>query len=260
MIPIIIVARNGIALTKNAVRSALQQDVLTGVMVIDNCSSDGTSQWLRAKAKTEERLSYVTPSDQWSLAECWNTALRSFWEVGCDRALVINNDVVLRSDTVRMLDAHGGPFVTCVSVDDMARLGTPGDRNIDDLRANEREHPDYSAWFIRKEVTDKNIWFDEDCYPAYCEDSFHHVAMHQAGIRAVCIDLPFYHYAAGTLKNADPRDARIIRQGADRNRERFKARYGCYPGGPGYEELFSAETFGNRTRQVLSGRDLAAVS
>ena len=57
-----------------------------------------------------------------------------------------------------------------------------------------------------------------------------HVWMHQHGISAVCIDLPFYHYAAGTLKAASPGEAERIKRGAGANRERFRAKYGCSAG------------------------------
>ena len=83
--------------------------------------------------------------------------------------------------------------------------------------------------------------FDEDYDPAYCEDSDYHVRMHRAGIRAVCVDVPYYHMGAGaqTVKNSSPKDRRIIEEGAEKNRERFRLKYGCLPGTPEYEKLFT---------------------
>ena len=57
-------------------------------------------------------------------------------------------------------------------------------------------------------------------------------------------DLPFLHYGSSTLKQASEKEAIIIRRGAQRNRERFKAKYGCLPGTPEYEKLFSEDQFG----------------
>lgn len=231
--PVVIVSRNTLALTKNAVRSVFSQNVPVMLMAIDNASTDGTADWLKTKTAAT-----IFTGDQWSLARCWNLALRALWMCGFDRALVINSDVELRPDTVQMLTNHGGSFVTCVSVDDRERLGAAGDRDITALRDGERPHPDFSCFLIRREVTDKGIWFNEDCYPAYVEDSFFHVAMHDAGIDAVCIDLPFYHEGAATLKQCSDGEAARIRRGADRNRELFRKRYGCLPGSDGYGRLF----------------------
>lgn len=233
-IPIVIVARNGLALTKQAVNSALAQDVPVEVLVVNNHSQDSTTQWLAVKP-----VSTIHTMEQWALAKCWNVALAALWKLGFDRAIVLNNDVVLRPDTARLLDAHGGPFVTCVSVGTEDQMGEPGDRNIEDLRETQRNHPDYSCWLIRKSVTDRNIRFNEECWPAYLEDCFHHKAMHNAGIPAVCISLPFLHYSASTLKAADPSEQARIRRGADANRKRFQAKYGCVPGTKEYEALFA---------------------
>ena len=232
--PVIIVARNCIALTKRAVASVLNQDVPVSLMVVDNCSSDGTAAWLRTKD-----ISTIFTPEQWSLAKCWNVALKAFWAIGHTEALVLNSDVEIRPDTVSMLLAHGGPFVTCVSVDSLDRIGVPGDRDIGTLKDGERPHPDFSAFLIRKSVTDQGIWFNEACYPAYVEDSFLHVRMHRAGITAVCIDLPFYHVGSSTLKGAEQGEAGRIRRGADRNRQMFRKEYGTVPGTPEYEALFA---------------------
>ncbi len=242
---IILVARNNLHLTKKAVASALAQDTPCDVLLIDNASSDGTAQWAATK-----HLCRISLATQISLAECWNIGLQCAWLAGRGHALVLNNDVEIRVDAYRLLLAHGGPFVTCVSVDTRERMGTENDRGAADFVP--REHPDFSSFLIRKEVTERVGWFDEDCFPAYTEDSRYHVSMWRHGIRAVCIDVPFLHHGASTLKYCDPAEASKIRRGADRNREKFKQMYGCYPGEqPGYGALFSEASFG--MYQVVAG-------
>ena len=229
---IVIVHRANPALTKRALKSALLQDVEADVMLVDNFSADGPYRVDGTQVSTLYTL------EQWSLSECWNRALSVMWRAGKKACLVVNNDVVLRKDTLRLLVEHGGPFVTCVSVDDEARMGEYCDRDVEQLKATERPHPDFSCWLIHKEVTDKGLWFDEEMFPAYCEDSDFHVKMHRAGVHAVCVDLPFYHYGSGTLKSSDEAEAARIRRGADKNRERFRAKYGCLPGSAEYNGLF----------------------
>lgn len=230
---ICIVARNNLALTQKTVRSAANQTVPCDILVVDNASTDSTAAWLQTKPVA--RISY---QEQKSLAACWNAALRAAWGAGYGSVLMLNNDVEVRPDAADLLTAHGGDFVTCVSVDTANRMGTAGDRTIEDLRKTERPHPDFSCWLMRKAVTDRNIWFDEEMHPAYCEDSDFHVKMHRAGIRAVCLDIPFLHHGASTLKAADKADTLAIQRGADKNRQRFKAKYGCLPGTPEYEAMF----------------------
>lgn len=232
-IPVVCVTRNNLHLSKKAIASALAQDVPVEVLVVDNCSADGTPQWLATKS-----LTTISPPEQWSLAKCWNVALATLWHAGHGAALVINNDVELRPDTARLLNSHGGQFVTCVSVDTRERMGVEDDRRIEDLRTTERPHPDFSAFFIRKSVTDRGIWFNEECFPGYAEDSFFHVEMHCAGIRAVCVDLPFLHHGAATVKWCGDGERARIKRGADANRQRFRAKYGCLPGSKEYEALF----------------------
>ncbi len=236
---ILMVTRNGLALTKKAIASAMAQDYYCDVMVIDNASTDGTIQWLRTK-----KIAVGFTQHQHSLAACWNRGLRVFWATGAREVLVINNDVELRPDTYRLLKQHEKPFITAVSVNDPAQMGTPGDRNNWDLSPTERPHPDFSAFLISKAVTDKVGYFDEDYYPAYCEDCSYHMRMHRAGINAVCVDLPFYHAAAQTLKGASEGEQARIRRGADANRERFRRQYGCLPGTPEYSELFKVPSNG----------------
>src|SRR5690348_14774835 len=95
---ILIITRNSLHLTKLAVKSALAQDVPCDVFVIDNCSLDGTRDWLKTKP-----VAVAHYSVQKSLAFCWNRGLQTFWKIGARQVLVINNDVVLRPDTYRML-------------------------------------------------------------------------------------------------------------------------------------------------------------
>jgi len=128
---ILIVTRNGLGLTRRTIRTALDQEHPSSILVVDNHSSDGTVSWLMA----QDRISYVALNEQVSLAACWNRGLRTFWKSGFDSVLVLNNDVEIRQDTLGLLLAHSGEFVTAVSVDSPDRLGAPGDRWIDDLRA-----------------------------------------------------------------------------------------------------------------------------
>ncbi len=245
-IPVVIVTRNGIALTKKTLASVLKQDVPVEPLIIENFSNDGTAQYLATK-----NVAVIHAPEQWSLAKCWNVALQALWKAGHSQAILANNDIAMRSDCSRLLSAHGGPFVSCVSVNDEAQLGEPGDRDIETLRSGQRERPDFSCFLIRKSVTDTVGWFDEDCWPAFTEDSRFHVRCHRKGVRCVCIDLPFLHFGSATIKQCDEGERARIQRGAQKNRETFKRLYGCFPGQTvPYDALFSDETFGIDNRRV----------
>jgi len=227
----VVVARNNLHLTKKAVNSL--QSCVDNVLVVDNHSSDGTAEWLRAK-----RTLAMYPQVVKSLAWCWNTALKHIWKAGYTEALVCNNDIEVRLDTYSMLVSTPYEFVSCVSVDSKSQVGVAGDKSTEYLIRSARPHPDFSCFLIRKTVTDAIGFFNESYYPAYCEDCDYHVRMHRAGIKAMCVDLPFLHHGAQTVKQASIGEQIRIRRGAEENRERFRVKYGCLPGTPEYSKLF----------------------
>lgn len=232
-VPVVIVTRNGLALTKKTLASVIAQDVPVEILVVENNSSDGTAQYLNAK-----RLTVIHAPEQWALAKCWNVALQCLWKAGWDRAIVLNNDLVLRPDSARLMDAYDKPFVTLVSVDSEDQLGEPGDRTVEELRAVERPFPDFSAFMISKSVTDKIGWFDEAYYPAFCEDWDWHWRMEKAGIKAVCCGLPFLHFGSSTVKSAQPGERERIQRGAAQNRDYFFKKFGVRGGTPEYYAHF----------------------
>lgn len=241
---VLIVARNNIHLTRKAVTSALAQDYPCNVWVIDNASNDGTRDWLRARSSKEYRLHWWVNLVQRSLSTCWNAGLKRAFAQDYDRVLVINNDVILRPDTYRLLaDFTNGlshqhqptrlHFVSAISVRSKSEL------RLDEEPSTWSPHPDFSCFMIDRYCFETVGGFDEHYYPAFVEDCAYHVRMHRAGIEAGAIDLPFVHHGSQTIKHADPAEQAEIKRGADANRERFKATYGCYPSDTiAYDALF----------------------
>lgn len=255
--PIIVLTKNNIHLTREAIQTCRAQDVSGGasILVVDNESTDGTVAWL----KTQRDIAVMHLRPALSVAGAWNAALKYwFYSQGAEWALVVNNDVELRPDTYRHLLADGGGFVTAVGTRDPEKI-TPaayiktravGPTTaepmsipvfIDPDPLKKRPHPDFSCYLIRRETFEKVGPFDDGFARAFCEDSDYHVRMQLAGIKAEALELPFLHHGSQTIKNADPVEARLIGLQADRNREYFLKKWGFAVGSEAYYRWFSAD-------------------
>lgn len=230
--PIICPVRNCMALTRKAIASFRAQDIDDAVIfVINNGSQDGTTQWLN----TQRDIIHMHYEPGLSVAASWNVALSYVFRMGAEYALVVNNDVELRRDTYRRLVEDGGPFVTAVGKRevDLTDLSVPDPER-------RRPHPDFSCYLIRRSVYDAVGPFDENFLIAYCEDSDFHVRMHQKDIHAYCLDLPFLHHGAQTIKYADMSEVRKIQAQAEKNRAYFKAKYGFVVASKEYYDFFQS--------------------
>lgn len=227
MNPCLMLARNNIDLTKKAVKSVYAQDVPVELLLIDNASTDGTSEW--ARTQMEMGTMYFDPPK--SVAESWNIGLKFFFDAGAEYVLVVNNDIELRPDTYRHLIADGGLFVTAIGMRDRERIMPP---YLDPDPANRRNHPDFSCYLIRRETYEKVGEFDEAFRVGFCEDGDMDLRMYKSGIRAYALELMFLHHGSMTIKNADPAEVRRIQIQADKNREYFKLKWGFAMASPEY--------------------------
>lgn len=231
----LMLTHNGLHMTREAILSVLALDYpedRISLFVIDNHSSDGTQAWLHSQRGFSTAFVNLP-----SVAACWNYGMEyAFGMGGYDAVFCLNNDIVLRQDSLKWLTAAAEPFVTCVSVKDPKMLGKPSPTPP----KGKRPHPDFSAFLISKQVWQRVGRFNEDYLGGYGEDCEMHVRMHYAGIKAYCIDLPFLHYGSGAIKSADPAAARKMQRAADANRKRFAEEYGCEVGSKEYYAIFES--------------------
>jgi len=202
------------------------QDIPVHLTVFDDGSTDGTLPWLRSLPVT------VVPYYHIGVSALWNRGLdHLFYYLQVPHVLVINNDVRLRSDCYRRLVDDGGEFVTCVGTSSGAEW--PGG----EPSGKKRPHPDFSCWLIRRECWLKVGKFDERM-KVYASDGDYHLRMHRAGVEAYCLDLPFWHYASGTLKEAGEEEQERILKQAQADREAFERKWGFAMGSPEYYKQF----------------------
>lgn len=227
---VLMLVRNNLELTKRAIQSVLDQDIPVTLYVVDNDSAPEIRDFLRESKVLSWRM---TPAK--GVSASWNFGLDYLFETAqCKHVVVVNNDVELRHDTVRELIEDHGLFVTAVSVDNPDQLQWDG-------VIRKRPHPDFSCFKIRREVWQTVGKFDESMVH-YCSDGDYHLRMHQAGIEAYTIGIPFFHYASGTLKSADPDEKATILKQADADRDAFAKKWGCRIGSPEYYAKFNGTT------------------
>ncbi len=233
----ICVLRNGLSMTRPAVKSILAQTEPCDLLLIDNASNDGTAAWMRT-IEQQSNVTGVSLSEQVPLAAAWNKGLKNAFAYGYDAAWVVNSDVLFRPDTLKWLNEDPHPFTTCVSVRTEEQL------NVEVVNPSERArpNPDYSCWRMNREMWEAGMMFDEDFIGAYLEDCAHDLLCRKNGYVNICIDVPFLHYGSGTILNADPIEKRKVQQAAQRNRERFRHKWGVDAGSPEYYALLESLT------------------
>jgi len=218
-------------MTKACVQSILAQDIGdVWLYTIDNASGDGTGQWLRSFPLRTTVISHLQPV---SLHRVWNEALTlAFDSLRLDYALIVNNDVTLRTDTYRLLVQDGGPFVTGVPVNDFAQVehANPSSKS---------PHPSFSCFLIRREVWKRVGRFDESMW-AWAGDLDYHLRMHALGIDAIAIDVPFLHEGSATIRHAPREEHERLCKLADADRATFERKWGCKVGSDEYYAHFIA--------------------
>jgi GT2 family glycosyltransferase len=225
---ILTLTRNNLKLTQRAINSFLRQDIPVKVWAVDNGSTDGSWEWLAAY---QWLLRSWTTNE--GVSKGWNCGLRYlFDQFNYETVLVCGNDTWIPESFYRTLLSCNLPFVTGVAVDNMEQAQQTA------MVYPLEPRPDFSAFCIRKEAWEKLGPFDER-FKHYCGDCDMHVRAHRMGIDLYKAAVPFYHERSSTLRNASPEDAREIQEQANKDRFAFSQQYGCLPGEPAYEQIFS---------------------
>jgi hypothetical protein len=196
-----------------AIADVLAQSVPVRLLVINQGVDDGFREELEGIAEAELRVLVWSHQPRLpSLSATWNRALDCVWACGGEEALVVNNDTRLHRSTVEYLTAvlreESALFVTAVGVlpeqfNPMADYA----REIHDYGKTDvgpRGGPDFSCFLIAKACHDR-FRFDEAFTPSYLEDCDYHrrVMLAGEGQRIFSVNLPYLHYASGTLKSMD---------------------------------------------------------
>lgn len=198
-----------------------------------------------------------TREQRWPLAKGWNFALDTLFAEGFECVVVMNDDVVLRHDTLDilaegLLDAqhdpkyptlwnppyprllllsarHASPSDACTDRPDWALLGA--------MEPMWQPGPDFSCFAVGREFVDVIGRFDE-CFEAYFEDNSAHRRIQLAGYEGGAL-APMWHHRNGTIRTDAER-----RAAASRIYERSRLEYCRMWGAPYDNQLpMGRETF-----------------
>lgn len=230
--------RNSPEMTLIAVGDALAQTVPTRVLLVDQGASQADREVIDRFIEQREDHRVLC----WhflpmlpSLSMVWNRGLAFVWELGGEEALVVNNDVRLHRQTVevlrRTLAAEEALFVSCVGVRDGQ---FDPDCRYDPIAGTKegwltssKGGPDYSCFLIAH----AGHWtypFDEGFIPAFREDldSHRRYMLGGDGAKIFSVNVPFLHYASGTLKAYSPEERAKFNTANLANRAYYQHKWG----------------------------------
>lgn len=148
-----------------------------------------------------EEISIVKPEGQQSVSKAWNLGIEKAKELECDYVLVINTDIVFKSNAIDRLVVFAQEHSEAAmwTMAEYADLALIEEANEDE---NFSEHPHFSCFMVKADFFDNVGKFDENFVPAYCEDGDMHARLALADKKAyVYGGARFYHFGSRTIKS-----------------------------------------------------------
>lgn len=218
---------NLLDMTKKAIASLRSWNNLD-LFVVDNESTDGTQEWLKANG-----IEYV--SKRQGVPNACNDALRKFLSGGYDYFLLLNNDVVLRRDTVETLlsclersRAWAATSTPLMNVSpwkvNSASLKNRGWAEVIDIAPGA-----YSCTLFTRECIEKVGMFDERFGPRYIEDNDYTLRIRLEGGHFVISFQSGYYHALGAVLNSNDIERRNADTTWKKNLQLYFDKWGIMP-------------------------------
>ena len=238
MNPALVLTHNNLSLTKQCVASLRNQDIPVQVYIVDNGSTDDTVAWAQC-----EGILLAASSVNSGFSRGINYGLELiFGTHGIKHCLCPGSDTIMPPSYYRTLLELDLPAVSGVQDIDGHRV------TMDDLTKPFSVHPinpnpDFSCLLWNKEAWESLGGLDETM-TSYASDCDLHIRAHRMGVKICHAQVPFFHYGSSTIKNASPKEKRVLNLQADADRVRFKEKWGFDVGSPQYAAQFVPENFG----------------
>lgn len=223
MNPVLLIAHNNLNFTIQAVASIFRQDIPVTLFFVDNASTDGTAEWLKAmQASAPHKIIAYSNEQNVSPIKVCNRIYREAFSMGAQHILTPNTDQILPDNCYREMLKWPRGFVCATDVG----------RTTPEVRESRpvSENTPFGLILIRKWAYDALVaeagYFYDENYFLYASDCDLAVRMAACGIRGIQVDTPFYHYGSATLAFAPPEEKRKIELLADGDRAYFEKKHG----------------------------------
>jgi hypothetical protein len=144
-------------------------------------------------------IKILHPIGQQSVSQAWNLGIEEGNTAGCDYILVINTDIIFKSNTIDRLVgfAVNHPEAVMWTGSECADLA-----NLSSCPENENytENPHFSCFMVKNDFFDNVGKFDENFVPSYCEDVDMYTRLVLAGKKSYKYGgARFFHFGSGTI-------------------------------------------------------------
>jgi len=200
------------------------------IFVVDNESTDGTAEWLKTRG-----VEFVSKKS--SVAEAQNIAIAKFLQGDWDYLILLNNDLVLRFDTIDKLvecaektkgwGIMATPLDSCAPwLVDEAKTEV-GYEEIRDIPAGS-----YSCTIFSRECLEKVGFFDERFAPRYIEDNDYTLRIRLAGGKFLRSRDAVYYHALGGVVKTNEEERRNKDKNWHKNIRLYTEKWGIHPHEP----------------------------
>lgn len=225
--PIVVTCYQNLEMSKKAVQSALNQDVLDlMVNVVDNGSTDGTREWMHSNNAGEPKHNSILYDCNVAPTRLANDTLFRFFELcSYDHVLVMPNDAILPRNMYREMLKWPRGIVTASQYSDES-IPMP---EVEDVVAVSENTP-MAVMLIRRwcyeAVMAKDGYFLDEGMFHYASDCDLALRVASCGIRGVQLDIQYFHFGSASWRTLDPEQQRAAQLQADKDREYFQKKWG----------------------------------